>query len=528
MTTKCCKCVRGGTCVRCSCVRQGMLCTDCQSRSCRNRGLPLATQASDEPEIGANLLDPSPVSTATEFYDPPDTDPDMGKPSYKLPTFNPASESPYIMGELNKESLETQIEDAYKEIVKWQQNLFILPRGKCGSDFVKELTKILSSFAEGAAMEKISVKAALVMQALLLQKPHSKADLQSNKQCLIRRLNQWSKGEIKEIVKEGKIIQNHLPSRKHGGNKCNDTARTFAHLIGNGKVRQALGMTKPQHKAGVLDVHEIIDGKSVLNILKEKHPEAMPASNVTLLSDVDSEDLSTVFHPVLFERLKGPVVRRVIANTRGSAGPSGVDASGWCRHCTMYGSASEELCNVIAACARRIATEYIDPECMQALTAGRLIPLDKNPGVRPIGVGETLRRIICKAILCVSRSDIQLSVGISQLCAGLESGCEAGVNAMRKVFENEQTEAMILVDATNAFNSLNRAAMLHNIQKLCPMLAPSVINIYRHDSSLYTSGETISSTEGTTQGDPLAMPVYAISTLPLINKIRSTDVRQIW
>ncbi|CAM1307783.1 Uncharacterised protein r2_g1768 [Pycnogonum litorale] len=99
---------------------------------------------------------------------------------------------------------------------------------------------------------------------------------------------------------------------------------------------------------------------------------------------------------------------------------------------------------------------------------------------------------------------------------------------MRELFENDNTEAVLLVDATNAFNSLNRAAMLHNFQKLCPILAPTVINIYRNNAELFTNGETIVSAEGTTQGDPLAMPVYAISTLPLINKINSVDVRQIW
>ena len=43
------------------------------------------------------------------------------------------------------------------------------------------------------------------------------------------------------------------------------------------------------------------------------------------------------------------------------------------------------------------------------------------------------------------------------------------------------------------------------------------------------SGE-ISSTEGTTQSDPLTMAMYAVTIVPLIHKLRnnSPDVRQVW
>ena len=45
-----------------------------------------------------------------------------------------------------------------------------------------------------------------------------------------------------------------------------------------------------------------------------------------------------------------------------------------------------------------------------------LIPLDKCPGVRPIGVGEVPRRIIAKAILRTIGKDIEEAAGPLQ-CA---------------------------------------------------------------------------------------------------------------
>ena len=54
-----------------------------------------------------------------------------------------------------------------------------------------------------------------------------------------------------------------------------------------------------------------------------------------------------------------------------------------------------------------------------------------------------------------------------------------------------------------------------------------LINTYRAPTELFVDGEVIYSLEGTTQGDPLAMPMYAI---PLVKRLQSLtgDVKQIW
>ena len=98
---------------------------------------------------------------------------------------------------------------------------------------------------------------------------------------------------------------------------------------------------------------------------------------------------------------------------------------------------------------------------------------------------------------------------------------------MRAISKDANTEAVLLIDASNAFNSLNRVAALRNAHILCPAIAPILTNTYRDDSPLFIDGETILSREGTTQGDPLAMSMYAIGTLPLIRKL-SNDVRHVW
>ena len=174
-----------------------------------------------------------------------------------------------------------------------------------------------------------------------------------------------------------------------------------------------------------------------------------------------------------------------------------------------------------------LCTTPTDPRCVSPLLACRLIALDKNPGVRPIGIGETPRRIIAKALIAVTRSDILETVGSTQLCAGQIAGAESAVHAVRECFQLEGTEAVLLVDASNAFNSLNRNVALHNIQFECPAISTFLINTYREPSELFIDGEVIYSQEGTTQGDPLAMPMYAVATLPMIKRLPKSTT-QVW
>ena len=139
--------------------------------------------------------------------------------------------------------------------------------------------------------------------------------------------------------------------------------------------------------------------------------------------------------------------------------------------------------------------------------------LDKNPGVHPIGIGEMSHCIISKPILV--KTDILNAAGNLQLCAGQEAGCEAAVHAMQSLFHSSATQAVLLADASNAFNSLNQRVSLHNLHFICPPLAITFTNVYREASSLIIGGECLLSEEGTTQGDPLAIWLCMLSPLYL-------------
>ena len=149
-------------------------------------------------------------------------------------------------------------------------------------------------------------------------------------------------------------------------------------------------------------------------------------------------------------------MRKTALKVDGAAGPSGLDAAGWKHFCTSFQSASTDLCDAMASTARRICCSFVDPKSLSAFVACRLVALDKCPWVRPIGIEETARRIIGKAILTTIGDDIQEAAGPLQLCAGQEAGCEAAVHAMHQMFKSPDDETAILFNASNAFNSLNR------------------------------------------------------------------------
>ena len=117
--------------------------------------------------------------------------------------------------------------------------------------------------------------------------------------------------------------------------------------------------------------------------------------------------------------------------------------------------------------------------------------------------------------------DVEESVGNIQMCGGQQAGIEAAIHALHEVYNKNESEALLLVDATNAFNSLNRQVALRNVKILCPNIAQYIKNTgtYKQPSRLYIAGgnrKFILSEEGTTPEDNCAMAFYAISTVPIL------------
>ena len=185
--------------------------------------------------------------------------------------------------------------------------------------------------------------------------------------------------------------------------------------------------------------------------LLQKHPNASPANEAMILGP------SSKIEEAIFESIDANLVSNVIPLINGSGGPTHIDGDQW-KHTICSNNFKlhqRSLCQAIATLTKYLCTEDCDPDHLKELLACRLIPLDKRPEIRPIGVGEVLHCIIEKCVTMTLKIDIEESVGGLQMCGGQQAGNEAAIHATHDMYDDDDCEAMLLVDAANAFNSLN-------------------------------------------------------------------------
>ena len=66
----------------------------------------------------------------------------------------------------------------------------------------------------------------------------------------------------------------------------------------------------------------------------------------------------------------------------------------------------------------------------RALMACRLVTLDKRPGVRPVGIRDTLRRALAKLVMRAAGDQEKTACENLKLCAVLETGIDGPTHAV--------------------------------------------------------------------------------------------------
>ena len=144
----------------------------------------------------------------------------------------------------NTSDLGDAITTAYEKVIHWRQNLFMVPYGKTGGDFVDDLAALIQSFVDSAcgSLKKVAWKAVTVICHLLLQKPNPTGSTTWHSEHLERRLSLWRTGSIPELFEEAICIQNHLPigDRKRKEKRSGLSDSVFSGLVFSGKINAAI------------------------------------------------------------------------------------------------------------------------------------------------------------------------------------------------------------------------------------------------------------------------------------------------
>ena len=77
----------------------------------------------------------------------------------------------FSWGTLDGSTFSQQISDMYYDIVHWKRNIFLIPSGAARKDFVSEVAHLLQAYADEFSLDCKAMKACMVMQVILLQKP---------------------------------------------------------------------------------------------------------------------------------------------------------------------------------------------------------------------------------------------------------------------------------------------------------------------------------------------------------------------
>eukprot|EP00171_Calliarthron_tuberculosum_P010506 IDg10506t1 len=183
-------------------------------------------------------------------------------------------------------------------------------------------------------------------------------------------------------------------------------------------------------------------------------------------------------------------------------------------------AALTRLCNKLAA-------GQAPPGMAQWVAAVPVIPLRKRGGsVRPIAIGETVRRLVGKLWMRRLRTRAAVHLLPSQVGVAVSGGAEATVHACRRLADklgDDKGYGLLQLDFANAFNLVSRAAFLRVVRMHFPELHAWCSYTYGNAALplLWSGQRRWRSATGVQQGDPLGPMLFALAVEALMTDLRA-------
>ena len=173
-----------------------------------------------------------------------------------------------------------------------------------------------------------------------------------------------------------------------------------------------------------------------------------------------------------------------------------------------------KLVNIMAK--GRIPDQVAPFLCGARLHAGK----KKDGGLRPIAVGNLLRRLVAK---CFSSSLAPKAAELlkpHQLGVGVRGGAEAVAHAVSDAVGDDPSRWVLQNDLINAYNQVDRGVVLEEVARHFPEMLEWAKTCYDSPSHLKFGNFTIPSATGLHQGDPLAGLLFCLALKLVVDAIK--------
>jgi hypothetical protein len=325
------------------------------------------------------------------------------------------------------------------------------------------------------------------------------------------RLSQWSSGQISSLVLSHLRSSLSQPSTSHPTPPSPEgpTSGVYPCLSENAR------------RAALRAVQDGALGKAarILSDVQHPLPQDLQAALQALHPTAPTPTLGSSDHPIGEDFTVEDLHDTLLSFPPGSSGGfSGLMP----QHLQSDKTAAYLRClEELARLCSDFAWGRLSPLCATALAGARLIPLGKaNNGVRPIAIGETIRRIAGKLLVSKYQSPVSSSFAPLQMGVGIRGGAETLIHKVRQWHSNALPfHGLLQLDFQNAFNSVSRQHLLQSVDKHCPLFSHYARACYSAPATLFATGFTLSSQEGEHQGCPCGPLFFSASVQDLIANI---------
>ncbi len=171
-------------------------------------------------------------------------------------------------------------------------------------------------------------------------------------------------------------------------------------------------------------------GCPVLEVLQDKHPTLRDPQIADGAVDGAFEKYDEGAPSVVPVVILADMVKCIAAKLLGVAGLGGTDVVDLRNWLLRFGAESEAFRKEMASWTTWLVNESPPWPAYRALMAGRLVALDKQPGVQPIGISEIYRHLMAKCVLAMTGQQATTMCDNLNLCASLQAGIEGAVHVM--------------------------------------------------------------------------------------------------